>query len=119
MLRKFYRAAGRDPGELASIIANLNYVLNTKKGFGSWLPRFGIGDYNAYQARDKIVKTLMAEIEENVRLYEPRVALEKIDEVKADSPFRMRFEVQCKFTGTQRPIYIILDSVKNQIFVEE
>ena len=56
LLHKFYRDR-KKPSEIGSVIANLNYVLNTKKGFGFWREGFGIGDYNEYKARAKIVQT--------------------------------------------------------------
>ncbi len=104
---------------LASVIANLNNILNTKKGFGSYVREFGIGDYNAHRARPKIVESIIREFTENIRLFEPRVKLDKIREVESDTPFRIRFEVKCLFLDAAKPLYIIIDSLRNDVMVEE
>ncbi|HVY61460.1 MAG TPA: GPW/gp25 family protein, partial [Planctomycetota bacterium] len=70
LLQKFYKRKVKD--ELHAIIANLNRVLNTKKGFGSYVKEFGVGDWNAWRARKAIVETLIQEIQQNVQLFEPR-----------------------------------------------
>jgi type VI secretion system lysozyme-like protein len=119
MLRKFLRRK-TSQSALHDIVDNLNNVLNTRKGFGSFVKNFGIGDWNAYKSRGKIVETIMAEIKENIANYEPRVRLDHIEEVAADSPFRLRFQVKCVYgEDAERPIYIVLDSLYNRVFVEE
>ena len=117
-LRKFQRRPSAE-GPLQAIIDNLNNVLNTKKGFGSFVREMGIGDWNAYKARDKIVETIIEEIKENVKRFEPRVDMSEIEEVDSGSPFRVRFQVKCMFADKQRPIYIVLDSSENRISVED
>jgi predicted component of type VI protein secretion system len=112
-------AAHDRQAELQAVIANLNHILNTKKGFGSFLADFGLGDYNAHRARQKIVEAIIKEFEDNIRLYEPRVKLEKIREVDSDQPFRIRFEVRCLFLDAAKPLYIIIDSLRNEVAVEE
>jgi predicted component of type VI protein secretion system len=118
VLRKFSKKK-RDAGDLVAIIDNLNHVLNTRKSFGSWLKPFGIGDWNEYKSRGKIVDTIIEEIKENIRLYEPRVVLEDIAEVPSDSAFRMRFQVKCIINDGEKPIYIVLDSLYNRVYVED
>lgn len=117
-LRKFQRRQSEE-GLLQSVIDNLNNVLNTKKGFGSFVREMGIGDWNEYKARDKIIETIIAEIKENVRLFEPRVEMREISEVDSGSPFRLRFEVKCAFAEGAKPIYIVLNTYDNRIAVED
>ncbi len=118
LLQRFQKRRRGGDTEVAAIIENLNRVLNTKKGFGSWVREFGIGDYNEYRARDKIVQTIIKEIQENIALFEPRVRLEDISEVKSDSALRLRFQVRCVFLNNTKPLTIILDSVYNKVIVE-
>jgi predicted component of type VI protein secretion system len=117
LLRRFYKRK-EAAGDLAAIIDNLNHTLNTKKGFGSWLKEYGIGDYNEFRARNKVVETVIREIKENIALFEPRVRLEDIQEVKSDSALRLKFQVKCVFLEHAKPLYIILDSVYNKVIVE-
>jgi type VI secretion system protein len=119
LLKRFYRKEHQaEATEIASILANLNQLLNTKKGFGSWIPKYGIGDYNEFRARRKIIETLRAEIEENIATFEPRVKLDKIDAVGSTSPFRLKFQISGSFAESARPIYIVVDSVRNNVHVE-
>lgn len=118
LLSKFYRDRKKTT-QIHSVIANLNYVLNTKKGFGFWRQGFGIGDYNEYKARTKIVQTLLAEIRENIALFEPRVRLDDISEVPSDSPFRLRFQMKGTFLDDARPVYIVVDALRSVVTIEE
>ncbi len=117
LLAKFYRDKNK-PSELRSVIDNLNYMLNTKKGFGFWREGYGIGDYNEYRARNKIVQTLIAEIKENIGTFEPRVRLDDIKEVPSDSPFRLRFQMRGTFLDDDRPVYIVVDALRSLVTIE-
>lgn len=121
MLQRFRTSQRKDDGlaKFAPIIDNLNHILNTKKGFGSYLADFGIGDYNAYRSRDKIIETIIAEIKENIAKHEPRVRLEEIKEVESDTAFRIRFEMRCVFLDSAKPIYVVIDSLYNRVTIEE
>ena len=121
MLRRFRTSKPTDDvhAKLAPIIDNLNYILNTKKGFGSFISDLGIGDYNAYRAREKIIETIIHEIKENIAKYEPRVRLEQIKEVESDTPFRLRFEMKCMFIDGQKPVFVVIDSLYNRVTVED
>ncbi len=117
LLAKFQRDR-KKTSEINSVIANLNYVLNTKKGFGFWREGYGIGDYNEYKARNKIVKTLIEEIRENIAIYEPRVRLDDISEVASDSPFRLRFQMKGTFLDDSRPVFLIVDALRSVVTIE-
>ena len=116
-MTKFY---SRNPqgDKIQEIIRNLSCVLNTKKGFGSYLKEMGIGDYNAYRSRTKIVETILREIKENINLYEPRVKLIDIREVGTENSFRLRFELKCEMIDHSQPIFLVFDSLRNSIMVE-
>jgi predicted component of type VI protein secretion system len=100
------------------IVNNLRNILNTKKGYGSFLENFGIGDYNLYRAREIIIQNIIKEIKENITLYEPRVKVVEIQEVASDLAFRIRFELKCIIEKTSNPIYIIFHSALNDVAVE-
>ena len=117
LLRKFYRDP-RKWSELGSVIGNLNAVLNTKKGFGFWLENYGVGDYNEYKARKKIVTALIAEIKDNIATFEPRVRLDEIQEVPSDSPLRLRFQMKGVFLDDARPVYVVVDALRHVATIE-
>ncbi|GIW70581.1 MAG: hypothetical protein KatS3mg102_0123 [Planctomycetota bacterium] len=114
---RFYLRPRKD-AELRAVIDHLNHMLNTKKTFGAWLQDYGIGDFNEWKSRRKIVDTIMAEIAHNIRRYEPRVDIEEIKEVETDNPFRIRLEVRCRFLAAEKPVYIVIDSLANKVFLE-
>lgn len=58
---------------LDSVVRNLEYLLNSRAGFGSLLCPFGLADYLAEHGSPNTAKTLLREIEQNVMLYEPRL----------------------------------------------
>lgn len=117
LIERFQRRRS-DDSRIQSIIDNLNNMLNTKKEFGSWLRDYGIGDFNAYKSHEKVVETIIAEIRQSIRRYEPRVQVELIREIEADSPFRLRLEVKCAFLEFEKPVYIVIDSIYNKVYVE-
>lgn len=117
IMDRFRRRSGRVE-DVQDIVENLNRVLNTKKGFGYWLPDFGIGDYNVYRGREHIVRTLVAEIRTNVERYEPRVRIDVVEEVESTSPFRIKFQVSGVFVGRDRPFFIVVDSIRHDVRVE-
>jgi len=117
LLRKFYRDR-KKWSEIGSVIDNLNAVLNTKKGFGFWLEGFGIGDYNEYRARKKIVASLIDEIKNNIATFEPRVRIEDIHEVVSDTPFRIRFQMKGVFLDDARPVFVVVDALRNVVTIE-
>lgn len=117
LLDHFYTGKRKRP-HIQSIVDNLNHMLNTRKGFGSWLTDYGIGDYNAFKARKKSMETLIEEIKESIRKYEPRVQVDDIKEVESSNAFRVRLEVHCTFLDYEKPVYILIDSVYNRVTVE-
>lgn len=70
---------GQDLSETGDIIRNLGFVLTTKRGFGYFQESFGLTE-TGFRTMEEMVTTMTREIEENIRLYEPRVELVDIDE---------------------------------------
>jgi len=86
---------GPEGGLLDDVIRNLRHVLGTKRGHGSFLPSFGLTDVG-YRTPEEMVVALTAEIEENIRLYEPRVELIDIDEEYEEGGRRARLIVHVR-----------------------
>jgi type VI secretion system protein len=100
---------GREAGQLGTrhslenVMRNIQAVLNTKEGFGSFRRDFGLGDYTAkYGARD-LLKTLTEEIQEEITHHEPRISGVKVELLGKDNGLMLHFqltgvvnEVPCK-----------------------
>ncbi len=94
--------------ESDDVMRNLRVVLGTKRGAGYFLRSFGLTDVG-YRTQEEMVVTLTAEIEENIRLYEPRVELLDIDEVYDDNGGRARLEVKLRLRGTEERLELVVD----------
>jgi len=79
---------GSSTSELDDIIRNLGFILVTKRGFGYFLESFGLTDAG-FRTMEEMVTTMTRELEENIRLYEPRVQLVDIDEEYVDDRARL------------------------------
>jgi type VI secretion system lysozyme-like protein len=105
--------AGSKDRYLKDIIENLNYVLNTKRGFGSFLPDFGIRDMSECSSRDHLAAVIMEEVKYNIEQYEPRLQLVKIGTEKTNDPFRISFKIECTMKDTQKALFMEFNSVYN------
>ncbi len=105
--------------DLLSIVENLNHVLNTKKGYGSFLKGYGIRDMNEHSSYDQLAVAIMEEVEYNIEHYEPRLLLEEISLEDNNDPFRISFKIQCSIKGTAKSLVMEFDSVYNDFYVRD
>jgi type VI secretion system lysozyme-like protein len=104
--------------DIEDIIENLNDVLNTKKGYGSFLPDFGIRDMNEYSSRDQLAAVIMEEVKYNIEHYEPRLQLMKISIEENQDPFRISFKIECRVKDTQKALFMEFNSVYNDFHIK-
>jgi len=104
--------------DLLSIVENLNNILNTKKGYGSFLAEFGIRDMNEYTSRDDIIHAVMNEVKENIERYEPRVRVMDIVIEQDDNPFALSFKVACMVRESSKSLKMVFDSVFNNFHID-
>jgi type VI secretion system lysozyme-like protein len=110
--------AGGKNGDIQSIIENLNNVLNTKKGYGSFLNDFGIRDMNEYSSRDQLSFVIMEEVKNNIERYEPRLQLITISIEDNHDPFRISFKIECRLRDTQKALFMEFNSVYNDFHIK-
>lgn len=103
---------------IQSIVENLNNLLNTKKGYGSFLKDFGIRDMNQYSSKEHLASAIMDEVTSNIEQYEPRLKLLSISVEDNDDPFRISFKLQCKVRGTSESLFMEFDSVYNDFHIK-
>ena len=96
--------------EVMSIILNLNNILNTRKGYGSFLPDLGIQDMNEYRSHTAISKEVMKQVKRNIELYEPRLENISIKIKKSDDPARLYFDIECTVKNSKRVFLLTFDS---------
>jgi len=101
-----------EPGtytERDDIIANLNNVLTTKRGVGSFLRNFGLTEIG-HKTQAEMINTLMREIKENILLYEPRVELIEVDENFDDDTGRTVLSVHLRVRSDNQALHFAMDS---------
>lgn len=104
---------------LAHIIRNIEVVLNTKQGYGSFLPDFGLGAYTAkYGSRDLIAK-LTEEIQGEIEKHEPRFSEVEVVLEGRDSGLKLHFGVTGIINGEPCKLRLLFDTVSGGIQVEE
>ena len=110
--------AGPEEADIQSIIENLNNVLNTKKGYGSFLEGYGIRDMNEYSSHDHLAAAIMDEVTYNIEHYEPRLRLVSISVEDTDNPFRIAFKIECSVKETAQALFMEFDSVYNDFNIK-
>jgi type VI secretion system lysozyme-like protein len=104
---------------LRSIVQNLNHLLNTKKYFGYFDARFGIRDLSEYTSREAITQAVVAEVKENIELYEPRVILQGIDILDDPNPFCLSFSIECRILERAQSLHLVFDSFFSKFQVDD
>ncbi|MDP2099405.1 MAG: GPW/gp25 family protein [Methylobacter sp.] len=107
-----------DDAELNSIIANLNNVLGSKRDYGFFLQKFGLSDYKYLGSSDYVAKALIAEITENIELFEPRIVLNEIVQIKHDRLFHLAFRLDCRVRNKPHTIKLFLNPALNRYQVQ-
>jgi len=102
--------------ELEDIERNLGFVLSSKRACGYFLDNFGLSEMT-FRTPEEAVVRLSAEIEENIRLYEPRVVLLKIGEVYDDGG-RVKLVVRLRVRAHDEPIRLVIDPTSGNFHFE-
>lgn len=92
--------------ELEDIRENLQAILTSKRGSSFFLETFGVTE-TGYRTPEEMITQLMREIQENIKLYEPRLKVVEIDEVYGDNG-AVRLEVQCALKSTSERLKIVM-----------
>jgi type VI secretion system lysozyme-like protein len=121
----FFNKFDRTPGMksidpyLASIVENLNNILNTKKDYGSFLTDLGIRDLNEYRSRDDILNILMEEVKKNIEQYEPRVEIVDITPQKTEKSFVLSFKIECIVRNNSESLRMVFDTLFSKFLINE
>lgn len=98
-LNRFLSGTPQD-SPLASVVRNLQHLLNSKRSYGSLLCNFGTGDYLADHGGANALRTLMREIKETIDIYEPRFSVAGIRPLGRDDKLRVVFELSGRLNGS-------------------
>lgn len=121
----FFNKFDRTPGMksidpyLASIVENLNNILNTKRDYGSFLANLGIRDMNEYRSRDDISNVLIEDVKKNIKDYEPRVELVDITPQKTEMSFVLSFKIECIVRNNAESLRMVFDTFFNKFHINK
>lgn len=104
---------------LSLVIRNIQAILNTKEGFGYFLPGFGLGAYTARSGTSDLVETLTAEMEATVRRYEPRIANPELTLLGRDAGLELLYTLTGEIEGERHTLLIRFDTIGAMVRVEE
>lgn len=94
--------------ETEDILRNLGYILSSKRGCSHFRPLFGLSDV-AFRTPEEAVTQISQEVLENVRLYEPRVRLIRVDEQYDDDGRRASLIVVLRPWSDEPDIHLRVD----------
>ena len=98
---------GPETNLLDDIIRNINFVLNTKRGYGYFLRDVRPERYRLSNHRGDD-HACLERAQENLRLYEPRVEVSGIDEVYEEGK-RPRLVVSLRLRGHDEKLELVVD----------
>jgi type VI secretion system lysozyme-like protein len=101
------RLIGEPSQPLVEVVAvNLENVLNTRKGSGSVIREFGLGDYERAATTHESVLILIEEIAELCRRYEPRLREPKVSLLGRSGYDELRFELEGQLAGHRQLFWL-------------
>lgn len=105
------------PEAPAVIIRNLEHLFNTRKGCGSVIAQFGLGDYEAAPTTHDAVILLRDELEASTRRYEPRLAAPAVRLLGGYGYRGVRYELRGQVRGEELVLWIDIDTTTRQVRV--
>lgn len=115
----FIHRLAQGPAEAtpAVIVRNLEHLLNTRKGCGSVIAEFGLGDYEAAPTTHEAVILLRDELEAAIERYEPRLGSPVVRLLGGYGYRGIRYEVRGQVRGEALVLWIDIDTTTRQVHV--
>ncbi len=118
------RNSGNSGGGLSNdvirdIVDNMNNILNTRKGYGSYLKDYGIRDLNEFNSRDGMIEIIIDEVVRCIEFYEPRIRIVKVIKETETDMFKLSFKMECVVQNSEKTLNMVFDTVFNSIVVED
>ncbi len=97
------RIAGRDaspPDEVASVVAHLRVLLNTRRGDAVTVPEFGVLDFSDVAGEfPAAIPALAKSIRATILEFEPRLRNVAVRHLPDEHALTLRFEIQAQLAG--------------------
>jgi predicted component of type VI protein secretion system len=107
---------------LESVVRNLEYLLNSRGGYGSILCPFGLVDWMGEHGGQNAARTLLKEIEHNINMYEPRLRVLNLKVVGRDPSLTWMIELDAAllvpYWGVACRLLILFQPMTSAVQVE-
>ncbi|GEM_PF-2753923 len=117
--RSFVDRLAKGPArpEIESVALNLEHLLNTRKGCGSVVFEFGIGEYEAASSTLDAVVLLCDEIATLTRRYEQRFEEPEVSLLGRTSFCKIRLELAGRLRGQRRTLWLDVNTNTRRVDV--
>jgi type VI secretion system protein len=105
-------------GGLEHVMRNVQALLNTKEGYGYFLPGFGLGGYTDEAGSGGLVEALATEMEEEIRRHEPRLEDVEVTVRGRDSSLWLHFGLSATLEGQRYRLRVLFDTITGQVRLE-
>lgn len=97
---------GRNPpGDVASIVEHLRYLLNTRRGEAVTVPDYGLEDLaDIAEAFPDAAGIWKKSIQETIERYEPRLTKVRVRHIPSDDALSVAFEISARLVSDQKAI---------------
>lgn len=101
----------------AVIVRNLEHLFNTRKGCGSVIAGFGLGDYEAAPSTHDAALLLRDELEGLAGRYEPRLGSPRVRLLGGFGYRGVRYELRGEVRGEELVLWLDIDTTTRQVHV--
>lgn len=115
LMSKLAGAPPEDP--LAAIARNLEAVLNAKRGYAGAVQVFGLGDHSVYEEAKPRLDALVADMADQVRRFEPRLAAPAVRYTGLESTLWARFEISGSVLGAPQTFKVLFHVILRNVRV--
>jgi predicted component of type VI protein secretion system len=105
--------------EVDRVRRNLGYLFNTKKGYGSVVADYGLGDYETGNSTDRSVLLLIDEMTAAVRQYEPALRDPEVTLLGRTDPAGVRLALTGTLDGVPRRFLLDMNTTDRSVAVQE
>lgn len=89
---------------LEEVVNSLSALFNTKQNFGAWQKQLGLRDYSNAHSLHATVEEITADLQYNIKHYEPRIKSPQIKLISTTTP--LCFEISCQLQQKPQHFYI-------------
>lgn len=117
LYRNFISDDAADGDEMADIMRNLQWILDTKRGSGYFIKEFGLTQ-GGFRTNAEIIQVYTEEIREIIELFEPRLTFIELGDDYDPDTGRIKLEIGCKLTDTGQPVTMVLDPKTQKLKIQ-